>query len=56
MKELQKKELLLHKIIIKNEDQAMGLDRRITIRILPTELIRITDRIFRTVDGRLIDD
>ena len=56
MKELQKKELLLHKIMIKKEDQAMGPDSGITIRILPTELIRITDRIIRTVDDRLTDD
>ena len=41
---------------MKNEDEAMGPDRGITIRILPTELIRITDRIIRTVDGRVTDD
>ena len=50
------KELLLHKIIIKKEDQTMGLDSEITITILTTELIRIADRIIRTVDDCLTDD
>ena len=56
MKELQKKELLLRKIIIKKEDQAMGPDSGITIKIPPTELIRIMDRTTRTVDECLTND
>ena len=40
----------------KKEDQAMGPDSGTTIRIFPTELIRIMDKIIRTVDDRLTDD
>ena len=38
------------------EDQAMGPDNGITIRILLAELIRIMDRLIRTVDDCLTDD
>ena len=56
MKELQKKKLPLHKIIIKKEDQAMGPDNGLTIKILPTDQIRNMDRIIRIVDDLLIED
>ena len=55
MKELQKKELLLPKILIENEDQAMGPDSGIATTILLTELIHIMDSIIRTEDDHLID-
>ena len=55
MRELQKKELPLLKII-KKEDQTLSPDSGITIKIPPTKLIRIRDRIIRTVDDRLTDD
>ena len=34
----------------------MGADSEITLKILPTELLRNMDRIIRTVDDRLTDD
>ena len=56
MRQLQKKELLLLKNKIKNEDQAMSPDSGITIKIPSTELIRIMDRTTRNVDEYLTDD
>ena len=56
MRELQKKELVLQKIKIKKEDQAMGPDSGIQIRTFPIELIPIMDKIIRTMDDRLTDD
>ena len=50
MKELQKKEFHLPKIIIKKEDQAMDPDNGITIKTLVTDLIPIIGRRTRTVD------
>ena len=50
MKELQKKELHLPKIIIKKEDQAMDPDNGITIKTLLTDLIPIMGRRNRTVE------
>ena len=55
MKELQKKELHLHKITIKKEDQAMDSDNGIIIKTLLTDLIPIMDRRNRTVDDYLTD-
>ena len=55
MRELQKKELLLPKNTIKNEDQSLGPDSGLTILILVTELIDIMDRIIRAEDDHLID-
>ena len=49
MKELQKKELHLPKII-KKEDQAMDPDNGVTIKTLLTDLIPIMGRRTRTVD------
>ena len=37
------------------EDQTIGPDSRITIRILLVELIHITDKIIRTEDDLLVD-
>ena len=56
MKELQKKELLLHKITIKREDQAMDPDNGIIVEILLTDLVSIMYRRTRTVDDCLSDD
>ena len=56
MIELQKKELLLLKIITKKEDQAMDPDIGITKKTLHTDPIPNMDRIIRTVDARLTDD
>ena len=56
MKELQKKELHLPKIIIKKEDQAMDPDNGITIKTLLTDLIPIMGRRTRTVDNFWTDD
>ena len=56
MKEQQKKELLLHKIIIKKEDQAMGPDNGTITKIPFTDIIHIMDRMTKTVDDRLTDD
>ena len=56
MRELQKKELPLRKIIVRKEDQAMGLDNGITIKTPFTDLILIMDRRTRAVDEYLTDD
>ena len=56
MKELLKKELLLHKIIIKKEDRAMDPDNGITIKILLIDLVPIMGKTTRTVDDHLTDD
>ena len=56
MREVQKKELLLLKFILRKEDQDMGPDSGITIKIPPTEVIRFMDRIGRTVDDYSTDD
>ena len=55
MRELQRKELPLLKIIIKKEDQAMDRDSGITTKIFPTEII-LMDRTTRTVDDYSTDD
>ena len=56
MKELQKKELLLHKITIKKEAQAMDPDNGIIIKTLLTDLILIMDRRTGAVGDYLTDD
>ena len=56
MRELQKKELPLLKIITRKEDQAMGPGSGIATKILTTELILIMDRIIRTVDDHSTED
>ena len=56
MKELQKKEFILPKISIKNEEQAMDPDNGITTRSFLTELIHNLDRIVSTSDDYMTDD
>ena len=56
MRELQRKELPLPKIITRKEDQAMGPGSGTATKILTIELILIMDRIIRIVDDHSTKD